>query len=366
MGTIRYLGKGRNRPYAVHPPCTECDPITGEYIRPKALCYVDSWYTGFSVLAAYHAGTYQPGDEYKYMSPPDTNNLDNFCQTLAGNFRRITTRDKGGKTFAEVYQAYFDSKFGEKAPKKLSDSSKASSRAAFRLLSQLHDRPITDLTVDEMQAVLNDCPKASASLENMVMCIKQVFNYAEGRGYIDKNIGRHVVVPSAKEDEHGVPFTIDDIHRLWDLADDPTAEFILIMIYSGFRITAYESMEINLEEGFFQGGVKTKSSKNRIVPIHPYILPLVKRRIAAQGKCINSAVTFRADMKAFLREHGFEAHTPHDCRHTFSMLCEKCGVNESDRKRMMGHSFGGDITNGIYGHRSLDDLKAEIQKINIR
>ena len=62
---------------------------------------------------------------------------------------------------------------------------------------------------------------------------------------------------------------------------------------------------------------------------------------------------------------GVEKHTPHDCRHTFSRLCEKYGVNENDRKRMMGHSFTGDITNSVYGHRDLEDLREEIEKIKI-
>lgn len=58
-----------------------------------------------------------------------------------------------------------------------------------------------------------------------------------------------------------------------------------------------------------------------------------------------------------------EKHTPHDCRHTFSRLCEKYEVNENDRKRMMGHSFGNDITNAKYGHRTLEELRTQIEKI---
>ena len=46
------------------------------------------------------------------------------------------------------------------------------------------------------------------------------------------------------------------------------------------------------------------------------------------------------------------------------MLLEKYGVSENDRKRMMGHSFGKDITNKVYGHRTLEDLRAEIEKIS--
>lgn len=46
-----------------------------------------------------------------------------------------------------------------------------------------------------------------------------------------------------------------------------------------------------------------------------------------------------------------------------SRLCEQYGVNENDRRRMMGHSFGSDITNGTYGHRTVEQLRNEIIKI---
>ena len=62
---------------------------------------------------------------------------------------------------------------------------------------------------------------------------------------------------------------------------------------------------------------------------------------------------------------GLPKHTPHDCRHTFSALCEKYSVRENDRKRMLGHSFGSDITNAKYGHRTLEELRREIEKIEV-
>ena len=149
------------------------------------------------------------------------------------------------------------------------------------------------------------------------------------------------------------------------MKDNPVARFILIMCYSGYRIKAYETIEVNTEEWCFKGGVKTKSSKGRIVPIHSGIQSLVKASLE-NGKILNQTTqSFRNDMYKLLESIGIEKHTPHDCRHTFSSLCEKYGVNEADRKRMLGHSFGSDITNGIYGHRTLDELRAEIEKIKI-
>ena len=51
--------------------------------------------------------------------------------------------------------------------------------------------------------------------------------------------------------------------------------------------------------------------------------------------------------------------------HTFSRICERYGVREADRKRILGHSFGNDITNGVYGHRTLEELRTEIEKIKV-
>ena len=65
-----------------------------------------------------------------------------------------------------------------------------------------------------------------------------------------------------------------------------------------------------------------------------------------------------------LDELGIEKHTPHDCRHTFSMLCDKYGVNENDKKTMLGHAFQ-DVTNKVYRHRSLEELRKQIEKIQV-
>ena len=127
-------------------------------------------------------------------------------------------------------------------------------------------------------------------------------------------------------------------------------------------------VEVNVEKGYFKGGVKTESGKNRIVPNHSAILPLVESMIpVGEGKpvffCGKSISQFRRDMKRTLGKLGLKEKSPHSCRHTFSWLCESYNVREADRKRMLGHSFGNDITNGVYGHRTLEELRTEIEKI---
>ncbi len=363
-GQIRFLGTGRRNPYGVYPPATEEYP-NGIYKSPKALCYVDDWLKGFAILTAYKAGTYIPGME-KDIELSNTKNADTFIQVLLANYNQMQGKNVEEKkeTFEEVFLAYYKDKFkvdyGHSGKK---TSMEQSMSAAFKNSKELHDKEFSSLTKTDLQTVIDNCPLRYSSLELILSLMHQMYRYAISENICDKDYSSFVTINKPDDDEHGVPFTESDLKILWQHKDDEIVEFILIMCYSGFRISAYKSLEINLKEKYFKGGVKTKSAKERIVPIHSAIFPLVKSRIGRINKLLPvSTVTFRTEMYKKLSELGIEKHTPHDCRHTFSFFCEKYGVNENDRKRMLGHAFS-DVTNKVYGHRELKDLRKEIEKI---
>jgi integrase len=331
---------------------------------------VDDWYVGFAVLNACRAGTYKPGDEILMAESLDTEGppeLEKLADRILRDYGQwhASSQVEERMTFAQVYEGFFKWKFGESAPKKLSESRKTVIKAAYNNLAPLHDRVFADLRVDDLQAVINACTLARGSLEKMKSLLTEMYKWAEARELCDKDYSKHLIIPSgAKEDEHGIPFTTEDLKKLWDHRDDSDAAFVLIMCYTGFRVSAYKTMEVNLEEMYFKGGLKTAAGKDRMVPIHPCIQDLVEDRISRWGQLLGKSVNaFRNRMNKLLDKLGIEEHTPHDCRHTFSALCERYGVSDADRKRMMGHSFGTDITNGIYGHRTIDDLRGEIVKI---
>lgn len=367
-GNIRFLGKNRTNPYAVHPPAEDTDE-KGNYLRPKALCYVDDWYVGFAVLNAYHAGTYQPGDEIKFKQyrSLSEDDLDIFCRRLLTDFSAHafveTERKEKEKTFAEVYELFYDWKYGANAQKKLSQQSRDSTKAAYKHCSAIHDQVYKDLRHTDFQKCIDECQRKTSTKENIASLLKQMADYAELYDIVEKNYASKLSTPE-NDDEHGVPFTDEDLKKLWKHKDDPVAEFILIMCFSGYRIIAYRSLKVDMESWYFQGGVKNSYSKKRIVPIHTGIQALVKTRMERDGGLLTEATgSFRQKMYAKLEEIGIEKHTPHDCRHTFSALCEKYRVSENDRKRMLGHSFNGDTTNAVYGHRTLEELREEIEKI---
>lgn len=371
FGSIKKLsGKNRANPYGVYPPTTEFDS-DGRPVPVKAIAYVSDWLYGVSILTAYHAGSYIPG-VYPPRPEPQAGaaaGLEAVAKALLADYSRIRSVVTGEDekppelTFAEVYERFYQDKY-ELSKKQYSESSKALTRVGFKNCASLHDKPFVSLRHSDLQKVVDACPLKHASLELIVSLFHQMYAFAAREGLCDKDYSANVKINIADDDEHGVPFTEKDLRILWKHQEDPVVEFILIMCYSGFRISAYKTMMVDLEGRYFQGGIKTKAGKNRIVPIHPDIFPLVQRRLERSKELLsNSVFDFRKSMYAKLSELGIPHHTPHDCRHTFSWLCEHYCVNENDRKRMLGHSFSGDITNGTYGHRTVEELMREICKI---
>ena len=362
-GSIKKLSGKRRNPFAVYPPATDLI-APGQYAPVKAICYVDDYMKGFSVLTAYHAGTYYPGFERTL------NNLKGTPDSILADYNQAFRKEEESQqerlpTFAEVYERFYKYKYVDSG-KKYSNSSLNSTRAAYKNCASVHDRAFAELRHDDLQRVIDECKLKHSSLELILSLLHQMYDYAEIYELVDKDYSAHLQIKQEDDDEHGVPFTESELKILWENKDDEIVEMILIMCYSGYRIIAYTNLEVDMKNKYFRGGVKTPAGKGRIVPIHSGIYDLVKRRSRRSTSLLDVVPgTFRISMYETLSRIGIERHTPHDCRHTFSALCEKYGVRENDRKRMLGHAFSGDVTNSVYGHRDVEDLRAEIEKIKI-
>lgn len=368
-GQIRYLGKGRRNPYGVYPPATE-EYDNGRKKSPSALCYVSDRMVGLAVLTSYHAGTYNPGDEViieKQMRTAEAGKK--FFERILADYNKamFQIEQESSPTFEEVFGKYYLDKFGvEYGHEGRKKGMEASMSAAYKNARSLHSIPIRDIKAEDFQSSLDEvCGRlAHSSAELVLTLFHQVSRYALANDLIDKDYSSFVRIKIGDDDEHGVPFSESDLNTLWAHQNDDTVEMLLIMCYSGYRISEYKEMEVNLKGKYFQGGLKTQAGKNRIVPIHSAILPLVRKRLRRCGTLLPvSDASFRTRMYSSLNNLGIEKHTPHDCRHTFSVLCERYGVRDADRKRMLGHAL--DLTNGVYGHRTVEELRAEIEKIKV-
>lgn len=370
-GQIRYLGKGRRNSYGVYPPATE-EYDNGQKKTPPALCYVSDRMVGIAVLTSYHAGTYNPGDEIiieQQMRAAETGAK--FFERMMADYNKamFSIEAKNQPTFDEVFHRYYKNKFGrEYGHSEKKTSLEKNICVAYKKCTPLHNIAYEKIRADDMQKIIDEVANqlSHSSAELPLFLFNQMDKYALANDICEKGYAQYVRIKIEDDDEHGIPFSDHDLKILWNHAGDETVEFLLIMCYSGFRINAYKTLEINWKEKYFKGGLKTDAGKDRIVPIHSAIQPLVQRRIKKYGELLpTSDHTFRKRMYVVLKNLGIDRHTPHDCRHTFSRLCEKFEVNENDRKRMIGHSFKNDITNGIYGHRTTEELREQIEKIKV-
>ncbi len=358
FGQIKVYGGNRRNPVACFPPATE-RMSNGEYKQPRPLAWRQTYMEAYSVLDQYN----RERGWYDRAAPSEIAMLREEIVTLRRALGLSETENQyWNYTFTQVYEEYWENKYN--SGKEYSSSSQSSTRAAYRNSSVLHDRIFRELNQDDLQAVIDNCPLKYSSLELIVNLFKQMYQFAARYDILRQDYSKYITIKIPDDDESGVPFTEEERRILWEHREDEVVEFIIILCMSGYRIDAYRKLQINLEELYFYGGLKTKNGKNRYVPIHPLILPMVQRRMNAYGKLLPvSDQVFRSQMYEKLNELGIEKHTPHDCRDTFATLADKYKMDKIYLKRLMGHSLSKDITEAKYITPALSDLRAELLKI---
>lgn len=329
FGSIKKLSGNRRRPYVVIAPSVYED---GVFISGEIIDYVETWEAGYERLVLYKST------------------------------KEWETKKKKEKlySFSEVYEMYFKEKY-ELSARHYSQQSRNSTQAAYKNCTSLHDKTFTEIQYQDLQKNIDSFigKKKHASLELIKSLYSGMYKYAMKNDICQTDYSIYIEIRTPDDDENGIPFTEEELAKLW-ASDLDAAKIAVMLCYSGWRIKEFELIEIDRKENVFRGGLKTKAGKNRIVPIHPSILPILD---SFQGRPVISSDIYRKRLYEALEELGIPKHTPHDCRHTFSWLCDKYGVDSLSKKIMLGHSMSGDITNGVYGHRTVDELRAEIQKI---
>ena len=313
FGSIKKLSGVRRNPYGAYPPTTSYYE-NGTPKPTKAIGYYPSYAEAFKALTEWNAEPF--------------------------HVERIT--------FDACCALFFEHKFNGK--RQYSNSLKAALKSAYGNCKAIHGRVMDTITPAELQRLVDDCPLKRSSAELIVHLLKSVWKFAEQNEYIKRDVSKYIRVNVPEDDEHGEPFTEEEIKILWQHTDDPVCISALAMIYSGFRVSALKSWEINLEDNTIYGGVKTGK---RTVPIHPAIAPFVAKAQFYKSKYFRKG----------LAPYGILNHTPHDCRHTFSWLCDKYNVDNISKHMLMGHALGKDVESKVYSHRTIDELRAEIEKI---
>ena len=248
-------------------------------------------------------------------------------------------------TFGEIYEKWI-------AEKKISGKTELCYLEAFRKCTEIHARPISELRLQHLQQIVDRYSETSrANVRNIITVMKGIYRYALRYELIAKDYSQFVVARYVDDKEIHKAFTEDDIKLFWGMPRSEFRDLTLILLYSGWRISEMLDLdEVNTAENYMRGGKKTKAGKDRIVPTHHLIQPLVNDY--AEGFDITYG-----QYKKQLKEYGY---LPHDTRHTFISRLQSAGADHVSIERLVGH-ISKTVTDKVYTHKTIEELRKAVE-----
>lgn len=280
------------------------------------------------------------------------------------DLRKITLRD--------IYDRFIQSKKNSVSAKTLESYSSVRTH-----LFPLMDSKIIDIKTAQLQKLFDETATkiSTGSLKVMKTITAQIFRYAMKLDIIDKNYCDFVTLPRQQKVLERRIFTEEEIAILWaNIKEIKYTDVIIILIYTGMRINELlklKKTDVDIVNCTLTGGSKTDAGKNRVIPIHSKILPLIKKRMGNKteylipNKTEKGAMqytTFRLQIFIPMMEKFGMEHTLHDTRHTFATMISDVSDNETAITGIIGHT-NINMTKR-YTHTNIEKMKKEIEKIN--
>lgn len=235
-------------------------------------------------------------------------------------------------------------------------------------LQSLNKREMEGLKAIDLEAVINSDQIPRTTKRKCVVILHGVFGYALRHEIISKDysrVAKYIIDIKTRIDRK--IFTTEDIDKLWEIYD-MRAKMALVMLYTGMRVSEAAGIlkeNVHIAERYMVGGLKTEAGRDRIIPIHTTILLLCEELM----QDTTSKYLFHTGNGTMINRNKFgewlkskTGHSPHETRHTFITQAYKCGIKESDIKRIVGHTQG-TITQKVYVHADIEYLVGEIDKL---
>ena len=271
-------------------------------------------------------------------------------------------------TFEDIFNAWMSEK--ENSRKGMTAILRRSYSAAFKKFADIHHMKICNIRHADLQEIINSYSDLSkSSIYNMMIVCREIAGYAIKNDYITADFSKYLSAEFRESEQIHRPYTHEEIERLWNNRSFDGAQFALITIYTGLRpseLLQAVFTEEDLSRGYIVAGLKTDAGKNRVIPLHADIIPIIRARLlqSSDGHLFRplSLGSFRARVWNPYMESISMDHLPHDGRHTCATLMEAAGIPANRRKLILGHALR-DITDSVYTHVPPEALVMEIQKI---
>lgn len=274
-------------------------------------------------------------------------------------------------TFAELYVRWM--------PKHVAYTSVSKStingyECAYKHCASLYDLPVADIKYSHLQTVIDNMVGLSyASKKKVRNLLSLLFAYAREMEYTTRDFTGLIKIGKNRPVNPHHAISKRKVNQLWKMLDSPDVDSILILIYTGMRNGELRNLlksDINKKQKYINIRKSKTAACIRIIPIHSKIWPLIEKRLASPGAYLLSTpdgthYTYTKLSRVFARVmakiHG-QKHKLHDTRHTCATWLDNAEVNDNARKMILGHARH-DVTNGVYTHKNLRQLRKAIEKI---
>ena len=239
-----------------------------------------------------------------------------YCQTLKNGPRKAVE----APTLATYWATFQEGQYAD-----LSASKKQAYRTAWKKLERIHDTRIDQLTVADLQRIVQEKCSSYDTTRDCRTLLVNLFRIAAADGYANKDIPTFIRLPAMQETEQ-TPFSETEQKALWQSYEsgDLRAAVPLLMIYTGMM--PGEAMKLRVDQIDLDGrrihgaGMKTKVRKQTDIVLADDIIPLVQDLIdhaQPSGYIWKRAEDeWYANYYAVLEDAGCRRLTPYSCRHT--------------------------------------------------
>ncbi len=304
----------------------------------------------------------------------------------------IDLTDRTNYTFKQVYEEYAKLNFPTKdeialerethmkAKGKFTSDTMYVRKSAFKQAETLHNIPYVNLRTVDFQQVIN-CATSPKKAKRLRYLFLELDDYAEQKDIISKTYAKHVnkIDFNFENTKPRLPFTNEEIEMIWkdktNTQDEALVRDIcLILLYTGMRIEELLFMftkNIDLKEDYMRGGLKTNSGKNRVIPIHHLIKPIIKKHYNSKNEFLFMYgdkrlpyAKYRVMFNNYMAKLNIQ-HTSHDARHTVESELDRRQVRTVTKDLIIGHKNGG-TGEKVYTHKTLQELKESIELISYK
>lgn len=249
-------------------------------------------------------------------------------QTKAAAYAYIPTLIKEVmEGYGSKKQVTLASEYGpwsETAMLRLSPSKQTAYRIAWSKLAPIHDVAITELTIADLQKVVDQQAPTFYPARDIKNLLSHLYKRACAEDVVHSNLAEFIVLPSLEEKE-ALPYTEAEVQAMWIAykAGNLFVGFALIMIYSGMmpgELLSCKKTMIDFQEQTITGaGLKTKERRSKPIILPDFIMPILQAICDSHN--YESLVGMGRD-RFYERYHemserlGIRDLPPYACRHT--------------------------------------------------